>query len=66
MAQSFRYFNKNLLAERIDPVLEELRPLKSVCQWWEAVPALSGENCSTGDGRLEDIAILILVAPAVL
>lgn len=33
----------------------------SVCQWWEAVPALSGEKCSAVDGRLEHVAILILV-----
>lgn len=37
----------------------------SVCQWWEAVPALNGENCSAGAGRLEDVATLILVPPAV-
>lgn len=32
---------------------------------WEAVPALSGETCSAVDGRWEDVAILILVPPAV-
>lgn len=33
----------------------------SVCQCWEAVPALSGESCSAVDGGLEVVAILVLV-----